>query len=149
MNLSDLGWPGIVRAARHAGIAVEAGLATPADAEQLADSSFTHQLIRVLVEVDGGADDARAIARLVPDGIPQLWHGYGEQTWEVLAAAAMAQVRGVVPLVSSSAARHARQRWACARTRSVPRAEPDVLRERVHARARWRRAFTGDAQGRP
>jgi uncharacterized protein (DUF849 family) len=91
VNLSELGWAGIVRAARHAGIAVEAGLATPADAEQLADSSFTHQVIRVLVEVSGGPDDARAIARLVPDGIPQLWHGYGERTWAVLAAAATAR----------------------------------------------------------
>jgi uncharacterized protein (DUF849 family) len=90
VNLSELGWAGIVRAARHAGIAVEAGLATAADAEQLADSSFTHQVIRALVEVNGGPDDARAIGRLVPDGIPQLWHGYGEQTWEVLAAAAAA-----------------------------------------------------------
>jgi uncharacterized protein (DUF849 family) len=90
VNLSELGWAGIVRAARHAGIAVEAGLATPADAEQLADSSFTHQVIRALVEVNGGPDDARAIARLVPDGIPQLWHGHGERTWEVLAAAAEA-----------------------------------------------------------
>jgi uncharacterized protein (DUF849 family) len=91
VNLSELGWAGIVRAARHAGIAVEAGLATPADAEQLADSSFIHGVIRALVEVDGGPDDARAIARLVPDGIPQLWHGYGQQTWEVLAAASAAR----------------------------------------------------------
>ncbi len=90
VNLSELGWPGIVRAALHSGIAVEAGLSTPADAEQLADSSFTHQVIRALVEVNGGPDDARAIARLVPHGMPQLWHGYGEQTWEVLAAAAAA-----------------------------------------------------------
>ena len=24
--------------------------------------------------------------QLIPDGIPQLWHGYGERTWEVIAA---------------------------------------------------------------
>jgi uncharacterized protein (DUF849 family) len=88
VNLSELGWGGIVRAALHAGIGVEAGLATPADAEQLVDSPFAHQLVRALVEVDGGADDARAIAGLLPDGIPQLWHGYGELTWEVISAAA-------------------------------------------------------------
>jgi uncharacterized protein (DUF849 family) len=31
VNLSELGWAGIARAALHAGIGVEAGLATPAD----------------------------------------------------------------------------------------------------------------------
>jgi uncharacterized protein (DUF849 family) len=92
VNLSELGWAGIVRAALHAGIAVEAGLATPADAEQLAASPFAHQLVRALVEVDGGADDARRIADLLPDGISQLWHGYGELTWEVISAAASAGI---------------------------------------------------------
>jgi len=92
VNLSELGWPGIVRAALHAGIAVEAGLATPADAEELVRSPFTHQVVRALVEVDGGVEDARAIARLIPDGVPQLWHGYGERTWEVISAAGTAAI---------------------------------------------------------
>jgi uncharacterized protein (DUF849 family) len=90
VNLSELGWAGIVRAALHAGIAVEAGLAAPSDAERLTASPFAHQLVRALIEVDGGADDARMIAELLPDGIPQLWHGYGELTWEVISAAARA-----------------------------------------------------------
>ena len=90
VNLSDLGWGGIIRAALHAGIAVEAGLETPADAEALTRSPFAHQVIRVLVEVEGGVEDATAIAELIPDGIPQLWHGYGERTWEVVAAGAAA-----------------------------------------------------------
>jgi uncharacterized protein (DUF849 family) len=92
VNFSELGWAGIVRAALHAGIAVEAGLATPADAERLTASPFAHQLLRALIEVDGGADDARVIANLLPDGIPQLWHGYGELTWEVISAAASAGI---------------------------------------------------------
>lgn len=92
VNLAELGWAGIMRAALHAGIAVEAGLATPADAEQLARSPFTHQLMRVLVEVDGGVPEAHAIAELIPDGIPQLWHGYGKRTWEVISAAAAAGI---------------------------------------------------------
>jgi uncharacterized protein (DUF849 family) len=92
VNVSELGWAGIVRAALHAGIAVEAGLGTPDDARELAGSPFTHQLLRVLIEVDGGAEEARAVAALVPDGIPQLWHGYDERTWEVLRAAAAAGV---------------------------------------------------------
>jgi uncharacterized protein (DUF849 family) len=90
VNLSELGWAGIFRAALHAGIAVEAGLATPADAEQLTSSPFAHQVERALVEVSGGAQEAHAIAQLIPDGVPQLWHGYGERTWEVLSAAAAA-----------------------------------------------------------
>ena len=92
VNLSELGWAGIIRAALHSGIAVEAGLSDPADAEQLASSPFAHQVIRALVEVDGGAEEARAIAQLVPDGIAQLWHGYGERTWEVIAAGAASGV---------------------------------------------------------
>jgi len=92
VNLSELGWPGIVRAALHAGIGVEAGLATPADAEELARSPFSHQVLRALVEVDGGAEEARAIADLIPAGVPQLWHGYEERTWEVIEAAAGAGV---------------------------------------------------------
>jgi uncharacterized protein (DUF849 family) len=90
VNLSELGWGGIIRAALHAGIAVEAGLGTPADAEALARSPFAHQVIRALVEVEGGVEDATAVAELIPDGIPQLWHGYGERTWEVVAAGAAA-----------------------------------------------------------
>lgn len=90
VNVSELGWAGIVRAALHAGIGVEAGLATPAAAEELARSPFTHQLLRSLVEVERGVEDARAIAQLIPEGVPQLWHGYGERTWEVVAAGAAA-----------------------------------------------------------
>lgn len=86
VNVSELGWAGVARAAFHAGIGVEAGLATPADAEELTRSPFSHQVLRALVEVDGGADDALAVAQLVPDGVPQLWHGYGPLTWEVIAA---------------------------------------------------------------
>jgi uncharacterized protein (DUF849 family) len=92
VNLSELGWQGIMRAAVHAGIGIEAGLASGADAEEFARSPFVHQVVRALVEVDGGAEDARAIAELIPAGVPQLWHGYGERTWDVLAAAQAAGV---------------------------------------------------------
>jgi uncharacterized protein (DUF849 family) len=88
VNFSELGWVGIVRAALRADIGVEAGLASPADAEELARSAFTHQVLRALVEVEGGPDEARAISRVVPDDIPQLWHGYGELTWDVIEAGA-------------------------------------------------------------
>ncbi len=90
VNLSELGWAGIIRAALQAGIGVEAGLATPRDADELAHSPFAHRLVRALVEVDGGPDEARAIAELIPEGVPQLWHGYGERTWKIVAAGAAA-----------------------------------------------------------
>jgi uncharacterized protein (DUF849 family) len=90
VNISELGWGGILRAALHKGIAVEVGLAAPAEAEEFARSPFTHQVLRVLVEVDGGADDARAIADLIPGSVPQLWHGYGARTWDVIVAGAAA-----------------------------------------------------------
>ncbi len=90
VNLFELGWTGIARAALHAGIAVEAGLTVAADAEELRRSPFSHQILRALVEVDGGADDARAIAELIPAGIAQLWHGSGRRTWEVISAAGVA-----------------------------------------------------------
>jgi uncharacterized protein (DUF849 family) len=90
VNIAELGWAGIVRAALHAGIGVEAGLTTPLDAEEFARSPFTHRVVRALVEVDGGVDEARAIAQHIPDGVSQLWHGYGERTWEVISAATAA-----------------------------------------------------------
>jgi uncharacterized protein (DUF849 family) len=90
VNLGELGWAGIIRAALHADIGVEAGLDSPRDADELARSPFAHRLVRALVEVDGGVEDARAIAELVPEGVPQLWHGYGERTWDVMVAGAAA-----------------------------------------------------------
>jgi uncharacterized protein (DUF849 family) len=90
VNIGELGWAGIIRAALRAGIAVEAGLASPRDAEEFAASQFAHRTLRVLVEVVGGAEEARAVAELVPQGLAQLWHGYGARTWEVVAAGAAA-----------------------------------------------------------
>lgn len=92
VNLSEVGWMGVARAALHAGIAVEAGLDTAAEADELSASSFAHQVLRVLVEVDGGTDDVRAISERIPKGVPQLWHGWGERTWEVIAAAGAAGI---------------------------------------------------------
>jgi uncharacterized protein (DUF849 family) len=90
VNVGELGWAGIVRAAQHAGIGIEAGLACERDAEELAGSPFGHRPVRVLVEVQGGVDEARALAALAPAGVPQLWHGHGQGTWEILAASAAA-----------------------------------------------------------
>jgi uncharacterized protein (DUF849 family) len=86
VNLGEAGWLGLIRAALHAGIGVEAGLATPEDAREFAASAFVHRVLRALVEVDGGAEEARELGGLVPDGVAQLWHGYGGLTWEVMTA---------------------------------------------------------------
>ena len=90
VNLGEIGWAGIVRAASRAGIGVEAGLSSTDDARELAASPFVHRIVRALVEVTGGVEQARAIAALVPVGVAQLWHGLGPSTWEVIAAAATA-----------------------------------------------------------
>lgn len=92
VNLSEVGWAGIARTALHAGVGIEAGLAAPSDADELRRSPFAHRVLRALVEVDGGPEDALAIAALIPDGVPQLWHGSGARTWEVISAAAAAGV---------------------------------------------------------
>jgi len=92
VNISELGWAGIARAARHAGIGVEAGLATTGDAQEFARSPFVHQVVRALVEVEGRIEAARAVAQLIPDGVAQLWHGYGAQTWEVISGAGAAGI---------------------------------------------------------
>jgi uncharacterized protein (DUF849 family) len=88
VNLAETGWEGIARAALHAGIGVEAGLSCPDDARAFARSAFGHRIVRALIEVDGGVEEARAVAALVPEGLAQLWHGYGPRTWEVLASGA-------------------------------------------------------------
>jgi uncharacterized protein (DUF849 family) len=90
VNLSEPGWAGVIRAALHAGIGVEAGVATPAEAAELARSPFTHQIVRALVEVEGDAAEAEAVAQVIPDGVAQLWHGVGPRTWEILVAGASA-----------------------------------------------------------
>ena len=92
VNLHELGWMGIARAAVHAGIPIEAGLTMPAEVDELRRSPFAHQVLRALVEVDGGAEQAMAIAELIPQGVPQLWHGTGERTWEVISAAGEAGI---------------------------------------------------------
>jgi uncharacterized protein (DUF849 family) len=92
VNVFEFGWAGVFRAALHASIGVEVGLRSAADAEEFARSPFTHQVVRALVEVAGGSEEAGALALLVPAGVPQLWHGYGQRTWEVVVAGARAGV---------------------------------------------------------
>jgi uncharacterized protein (DUF849 family) len=90
VNVSEEGWEGIMRAALAAGIDVEAGLANTRDAHEFAASPFVHRVLRVLIEVEGDADEARDVSTLLPSGVRQLWHGFGLSTWDVIAAGAAA-----------------------------------------------------------
>jgi uncharacterized protein (DUF849 family) len=45
-------------------------------------------VLRALVEVEDGAAGAAAVSELIPAGIPELWHGFDELTWEVIEARA-------------------------------------------------------------
>ena len=58
VNLGEVGWAAIVRAALHADIGVEVGLASPDDANAFARSSLAHRVAGA-VEVDGAVEEAR------------------------------------------------------------------------------------------
>ena len=82
------------------GIAIEAGVWTVDDARSLGESTFGGRVLRVLLEpVDRSPDGAVATAaataaELTRLGItaPQVHHGYGLATWDVIrAAVAMGQ----------------------------------------------------------
>jgi uncharacterized protein (DUF849 family) len=90
VNVSEEGWEGIVRAAIAAGIEVEAGVANTRDAHEFVAGPFVHRVLRVLIEVEGDADEAREVSTLLPSEVPQLWHGFGLATWDVIAAGAAA-----------------------------------------------------------
>ena len=73
-----------------AGVAIEAGIFTLADADALLAAPWAEQVRRVLVEVIYEHDDAAAVAlahaideRVAPLGRPRLWHGDARANWAV------------------------------------------------------------------
>jgi uncharacterized protein (DUF849 family) len=89
VNFSEPGTEELCELLLARGIGIEAGLASPADAAGLVRSGLGPRCVRVLVEVDGGVDDAEAVDRALAEaGIAgvRLWHGDGAQTWAVVAA---------------------------------------------------------------
>jgi uncharacterized protein (DUF849 family) len=94
VNLSEPGFSELASALELAGIAVEAGVWSPADAEALA-ASAPSGLIRILVEVSGsryadGISAADAILGRLDDlGLsgPRLLHGHGATCWPLVAHA--------------------------------------------------------------
>jgi uncharacterized protein (DUF849 family) len=87
LNLSEEGWQRLAALLTERGIGIEAGLATTEDAEALVASDLAPH--RVLVEVDGGVAEARAIDAVLDragHAAPRLHHGYGVATSGVLRA---------------------------------------------------------------
>ncbi len=73
------------------GIEIEAGLGSVADARAFVDSSFVERCLRVLVEVEPGANDpirAAAVIGRVLEGsgihLPRVQHGHDAASWPVL-----------------------------------------------------------------
>jgi uncharacterized protein (DUF849 family) len=95
VNLSEPGAGELAALLTDLGIAVEAGLASPDDADRLAAGVFGRHLLRILVEPEhptpeGAVAQAAAIeAALDRHGFtaPRLHHGEGVATWSVLRAA--------------------------------------------------------------
>jgi uncharacterized protein (DUF849 family) len=93
INLSEPGWQELAALVSERGIGIEAGLATPDDADALRGSDL--RPVRVLVEIDDETLDGPAAVRaarkidrrLDPSGPPRLHHGMGPATWAVLEAA--------------------------------------------------------------
>jgi uncharacterized protein (DUF849 family) len=91
VNLSEPGATEIMAALLGAGIGIEAGVWTVADAERLAASGMGAQVTRILVEpVDAGQGAVELVAAIhaVLDALvlsaPRLQHGDGDATWALL-----------------------------------------------------------------
>jgi uncharacterized protein (DUF849 family) len=98
VNMSEPGAAGLVALLGELGVAVEAGVWTPADANALAGIpgfAAGGQLLRILIEPqDPSVDGAVALAMAIEAALgqyeftaPRLHHGYGVATWHVLRAA--------------------------------------------------------------
>ena len=94
VNLSEPGAAELAALLASLGIAVEAGIWTPDDADRLA-GTFGGEVLRILVEPhDRTPDGAVALAADIEAALdrhgltaPRLHHGYGPATWSVLRAA--------------------------------------------------------------
>jgi uncharacterized protein (DUF849 family) len=95
VNLSEPGADELAELLGELGVAVEAGVWSVADADQLAASGFGAHVLRILIEPDDGVPEvavavaANVEAALKEHGLvaPRLHHGHGLATWPVLRAA--------------------------------------------------------------
>jgi uncharacterized protein (DUF849 family) len=91
-NVSEEGFQDLALAVEDAGIAVEAGVWSPADADALAASGTADRALRILVEVfdvpaeTASGQAALVLARLDDLGltVPRLLHGEGPTTWPLI-----------------------------------------------------------------
>jgi uncharacterized protein (DUF849 family) len=91
LNLAEAGSLELGEALLAAGVAIEAGLFTLADADALLAAPWADRVHRVLVEVIHEHDDEAAVAlahaideRVAELGRPRLWHGDGRANWAVV-----------------------------------------------------------------
>jgi uncharacterized protein (DUF849 family) len=92
VNVSDDGALEVMQALIEAGIGIEAGVWSVADAEALVDSGLASQTLRVLVEpVEVGRKDAVSVVNAIHRVLdrhdvaaPRLQHGDGEAVWILL-----------------------------------------------------------------
>jgi len=100
INVNEPGTDALADLLTGMGIAIEAGVWTVEDARSLGESAFGDRVLRVLLEpvshapAEAVATAAAASAELTRLGItaPQVHHGYGLATWDVIrAAVAMGQ----------------------------------------------------------
>ena len=99
INLSETDAPAVMEALLLAGIGIEAGLASLADAERLLSLRLAPRCRRILVEIpaDGGAALAEAIlARLggIAPGVERQVHGEEASAWPLFALAAASGAMG-------------------------------------------------------
>lgn len=91
-NVSEEGFRDLALAVEDAGIAIEAGVWSPADADALAASGIADRTLRILVEIiDAPADQAPELAALVLARlddldltVPRLLHGEGTAAWALI-----------------------------------------------------------------
>ena len=90
LNLAEPGSIELGAELLAAGVAIEAGVFTLADAEALLAAPWADRVRRVLVEVIYERDDGAAVAlahaideRVAVLGHPRLWHGDGRASWAV------------------------------------------------------------------
>jgi uncharacterized protein (DUF849 family) len=91
VNFSEEGAVQVCAALARSGVAVEAGLSSVADAEELVANAVDQSCVRALVEVEGDPSTAVAAAAAIDAALdaagltlPRLHHGYGSATWAVI-----------------------------------------------------------------
>lgn len=90
--MSEDGALEVMQALLGAGVGIEAGVWTVADAELLIRSGLAGRITRVMIEpVDVGPDDAVALVSAIHDvldrndaSVPRLQHGDGDATWSLI-----------------------------------------------------------------